>query len=125
MSLWGGMTTSLPSRSIARTFAKYKGMDCLWDLLHAIKQPEEAEEARHIPGHRPFFSPSMCGNVPDGVSGIFAHSWETRRCRFIAHIADLSALGGINLTKWGWIFRRGEGGWVGLYGRPLSLDGLL
>ena len=82
------MTTSLPSRSIARTFAKYKGMDCLWDLLHAMKQPEEAEEARHIPGHRPFFSPSMCGNVPDGVSGIFAHSWETRRCRFIAHIAD-------------------------------------
>src|SRR6266480_2003197 len=32
------------------------------------------------------------------------------RCRFIAHTADLSALIGINLTKWRWLLRRGEGG---------------
>src|SRR5438552_17755531 len=41
------MTTSLPSRSIACTCAKYKGMNSLWDLLHAMKQPEEPIEIRH------------------------------------------------------------------------------
>ncbi|OLE34951.1 MAG: hypothetical protein AUG45_02910 [Ktedonobacter sp. 13_1_20CM_3_54_15] len=37
------------------------------------------------------------------------------RSRFIALTADLSALIRINLTKWRWIFRRGEGGgeWMG------------
>src|SRR6266480_479993 len=41
------------------------------------------------------------------------------RCRFIVHIADLSALISINLTKWRWVLRRGEGG-EGWMGGPLG-----
>jgi len=32
-------------------------------------------------------------------SGAFAHSWETRRCRLIAHTADLSALRGCSAIR--------------------------
>jgi hypothetical protein len=47
LSLWSGMTTSLPRRSTAHTFAKYKGMNSLWNLLHIIKQLEEPRETKH------------------------------------------------------------------------------
>ncbi len=47
LSLWSGMTPSLPGGSIARTRAKYKDMNCLWDLLRTMKQPEEPRETKH------------------------------------------------------------------------------
>src|SRR5438132_5358121 len=33
-----------------------------------------------------------CSAAAQALNGPFAKSWETRRCRFIVHIADLSAL---------------------------------
>jgi hypothetical protein len=49
-----------------------------------------------------------------------------RRCRFIAHTADSSALIGINPKNSPSTFvgaRVAKGGWVGLYGRPRGWDG--
>src|SRR5207247_393553 len=80
------------------------------------------------PGEVPFGRhrlQNLFGDLYDGsphllfrvLSAAFAHFWGTRRDpvwgtgnRFIVHIADLSAQIRINLRKWSWILRRGEGG---------------